>query len=95
MNWRLCHFATVYGFECANRSYNYLQAGDTHPTFRGRTVSIGGSGGGSSGPRAAPKRYRNEKLRTWRGLGHERMGWAMSKFTPAAVQASDGVDLAE
>lgn len=155
MNWRACHFATVYGFECADtfaefmgsdydsngdrrkdssalryregesednyvfrlgttlrgtirdanlhyfrstKSFDYIQSDDTHPTFRGRSVSIGtfgGSGGGSSEPRAAIERYRNGKLGFWKNYGHERMGWAMSRFTPSVLQASDGVDLAQ
>ncbi|MFN2426098.1 MAG: SGNH/GDSL hydrolase family protein [Candidatus Binatia bacterium] len=146
MNWRMCNFASEYGFECADtfaefmgadydsngdrrkdtkalryrqgeseddyvqrltvtlrdtirdanfhfvrpsRSFDYLLSDDTHPTYRGRNVSLGllgGSGGGSSEPRFTPAQYerRRGKNPVWKKYGHERMGTEMSKFNPPA-----------
>jgi lysophospholipase L1-like esterase len=73
-------------FVRAGTSFDYIQSDDTHPTFRGETISIGalgGSGTGASGPRLAVEKYRNGKLRFAKKFGHERMGWALSKYNPA------------
>jgi hypothetical protein len=73
-------------FTRATTSFDYIQTDDTHPTFRGESISIGalgGSGTGSGAPRLAIEKYRYGKLRFWKKFGHERMGWGLSKYSPA------------
>jgi hypothetical protein len=75
-------------FVNAQTSFDYLQSDDTHPTYRGRNVSLGllgGSGGGSSAPRFTPEQYarRGGKNPVWKKFGHERIGTALAMFNPA------------
>jgi len=72
-------------FVSAQRSYDYILSDDVHPTYQGGTVNLGllgGSGKGTSGPRFSDDKYVRGKNRIWRKFGHERMGWAISKFNP-------------
>jgi len=74
-------------FVNSSTSFDYLLSDDTHPTYRGRNVSLGilgGSGGGSSEPRFSPQAYsrRGGKNPYWKKFGHERMGTEMSVFNP-------------
>lgn len=70
----------------AGTSYDYIQSDNTHPTYTGATVYlglIGGSGSGSGAPDYSDAQIVNGKNPVWNQLGHERMGWALSVYTPA------------
>lgn len=71
-------------FVSATTSYDYMQSDDTHPTFTGGTVTSGLFGGttGKGAPRYTS--FTNGKSPIWNQFGHERMGWAVSTFDPAA-----------
>lgn len=73
-------------FANASTSYDYIQSDNTHPTYTGSTVYVGLFGGTGSGTSAAT--YTTQivggKNPIWNTLGHERMGWALSVFNPAA-----------
>jgi lysophospholipase L1-like esterase len=71
-------------FVSASSSYDYIQSDDTHPTYTGGTVSSGlwGGSSGSGAPRYTS--YTSGKSPIWNQLGHERMGWSLSVFNPAA-----------
>jgi lysophospholipase L1-like esterase len=73
-------------FANASTSYDYIQSDNTHPTYTGSTVYVGLFGGTGSGSGAAT--YTTQivggKNPIWNTLGHERMGWALSVFNPAA-----------
>lgn len=71
-------------FVSSSSSYDYIQSDDTHPTYTGGTVSAGiwGGSSGSGAPRYAS--YVNGRSPIWNNYGHERMGWAMSVYNPAA-----------
>jgi len=71
----------------ASTTYDYIQSDDTHPTYDGGTVWVGlfgGTGSGSSAPDLLPSDYVNGKNPFWNQYGHERWGWALSVFNPAA-----------
>ena len=65
-------------------SFDYMQSDDTHPTYTGGTVSAGLFGGttGTGAPRYTS--FTNGRSPIWNQLGHERMGWALSVYQPAA-----------
>lgn len=68
-------------------SHDFLQSDDTHPTYEGGTVSLGllgGSGSGTAAPRFGDDGYTRGTTVLWKKLGHERMGWALSRFNPPA-----------
>lgn len=71
-------------FVSATSSYDYIQSDDTHPTYTGGTVTAGLFGGttGNGAPRYPT--IGNGKNPIWNQYGHERMGWAISVFNPAA-----------
>lgn len=71
-------------FVSASSSYDYIQSDDTHPTYSGGTVTAGLFGGttGSGAPRYTS--FTGGKNPIWNQFGHERMGWAISTFNPAA-----------
>lgn len=71
-------------FASSSSSYDYIQSDDTHPTFTGSTVSAGLSGGstGKGAPRYTT--FPGGKNPIWNQFGHERMGWGVSTFNPAA-----------
>jgi len=74
-------------FANASTSYDYLQSDDTHPTYTGSTVYVGlfgGTGSGSGAPDYTSGQIVGGKNPIWNQLGHERMGWALSGFNPAA-----------
>jgi len=74
-------------FVTAGASYDYIQSDDTHPTYTGKTVSVGlfgGTGTGSGAPDYSGSQIVNGKNPVWNQYGHERMGWALSVFNPAA-----------
>ena len=69
-------------FVSSSSSYDYIQSDDTHPTYTGGTVSAGLFGGstGSGAPRYTS--FSGGKSPIWASYGHERMGWALSVFSP-------------
>ncbi len=71
-------------FVSSGSSYDYIQSDDTHPTYNGSTVTAGLFGGstGSGAPRYTS--FVGGKNPIWNQYGHERMGWAVSTFNPAA-----------
>lgn len=68
----------------SSSSFDYIQSDDVHPTYTGGTVSAG-LWGGSTG-KGAPRytSFTNGRSPIWNQLGHERMGWALSVYNPAA-----------
>ena len=73
-------------FVNASTSYDYLQSDDTHPTYSGSTIYVGlfgGTGTGSGAPDYTTQIV-GGKNPIWNQYGHERMGWGLSAFTPAA-----------
>ena len=54
-----------------------LQGDDTHPTYFGSTI---GSGGGAGAPDFSSSQISGGKNPQWDLFGHERIGWALSKF---------------
>lgn len=71
-------------FVSSTASYDYIQSDNTHPTYTGSTVTSGlfGSSSGSGAPRYTS--FTNGKNPIWNQYGHERMGWGLSTFNPAA-----------
>ena len=68
-------------------SYDYILSDNTHPTYAGGTVYVGlfgGTGSGSSAPDFPDSWYVGGKNPIWNQYGHERWGWALSVFNPAA-----------
>jgi hypothetical protein len=79
------HFAT------AQRSYDYIQSDDTHPTYKGGVVDLGplgGTGEGESAPRYTDEQLdrRRGKNPVWKKFGHERMGLGLAVFNPGTPQ---------
>lgn len=72
------HFAT------ASSSFDYIQSDDVHPTYTGGTVSAGLWGGTTGTGAARYTSFTNGRSPIWNQLGHERMGWALSVYNPAA-----------
>ncbi|MEO8605279.1 MAG: SGNH/GDSL hydrolase family protein [bacterium] len=73
-------------FANASTSYDYLQSDDTHPTYSGSTIYVGlfgGTGTGSGAPDYTTQIV-GGKNPIWNQYGHERMGWGLSAFNPAA-----------
>ncbi len=71
----------------AGASYDYLQSDNTHPTYTGGTVGVGffgGTGTGSGAPDYSDAQIVNGKNPVWNQLGHERMGYESSVYTPAS-----------
>lgn len=71
-------------FVSSTASYDYILSDDTHPTFTNGTVSAGLFGGttGTGAPRYTS--FTGGKSPIWNRFGHERMGWAVSTYNPAA-----------
>jgi len=71
-------------FVSSTASYDYILSDDTHPTFTSGTVSAGLFGGttGTGAPRYTS--FTGGKSPIWNQFGHERMGWAVSTYNPAA-----------
>jgi lysophospholipase L1-like esterase len=67
----------------ASTSADYLQSDNTHGTYYGSTVSVGWFGGTGSGS-AAPEFPGTQQSSIWNRYGHERQGWSISVFNPAA-----------
>jgi len=74
-------------FANASTSYDYIQSDNTHPTYTSSTIFIGligGSGSGSGAPTYTDAQIVGGKNPVWDRYGHERMGWALSGYNPAA-----------
>jgi len=74
-------------FVNSTTSYDYIQSDDTHPTYSGGTIWVGlfgGTGTGSGAPDFTPSQFVNGKNPIWNQYGHERMGWTLSTYNPAA-----------
>ena len=72
------HFAT------ASSSFDYIQSDDVHPTYTGGTVSAGLWGGTTGTGAARYTSFAGGVSPIWNRFGHERMGWSLSVYTPAA-----------
>ena len=72
------HFAT------ASSSFDYIQSDDVHPTYTGGTVSAGLWGGTTGTGVARYTSFAGGVSPIWNRFGHERMGWSLSVYTPAA-----------
>lgn len=71
-------------FVSAGSSYDYIQSDDTHPTYTGSTVTSGLFGSSSGSGAARYGTISGGKNPIWNQFGHERIGWAVSTFNPAA-----------
>jgi lysophospholipase L1-like esterase len=71
-------------FVNATTSYDYIQSDDTHPTYTGGTVTAGLLGGTTGSGAARYTSFTDGKNPIWNQYGHERSGWALSTFNPAA-----------
>ncbi len=71
-------------FISSSSSYDYIQSDDTHPTYLGDTVKAGLSGGTTSSGAPRYTSITGGKNPIWNMYGHERMGWNVSVFNPAA-----------
>jgi lysophospholipase L1-like esterase len=71
------HFAT------ASSSFDYIQSDDTHPTYTGGTVKAGLWGGSTGTGAARYTSFSGGVSPIWNRYGHERMGWALSVYSPA------------
>ncbi|MGH8049271.1 MAG: hypothetical protein ACRERV_15930 [Methylococcales bacterium] len=69
-------------FVSSSSSYDYIQSDDTHPTYTGGTVSAGLWGGTTGTGAARYTTFTNGKNPIWNQYGHERMGWALSTYSP-------------
>jgi lysophospholipase L1-like esterase len=71
-------------FVNSTTSYDYIQSDDTHPTYTGGTVTAGLFGGTTGSGAARYTSFTGGKNPIWNQYGHERSGWALSTFGPAA-----------
>ncbi|WP_224240837.1 SGNH/GDSL hydrolase family protein [Hyalangium gracile] len=62
-------------------SFDYLQSDDTHPTYYKSTI---GTGSGSAAPDFTDAQIVGGKNTEWNKSGHERSGWSISTYNPAA-----------
>jgi lysophospholipase L1-like esterase len=72
-------------FSDASTSFDYILSDNTHPTFKGATISVGifgGTGTGSAAPEVSGAQIVDGKSPFWNLFGHERAGWAHSLFNP-------------
>jgi lysophospholipase L1-like esterase len=65
----------------ATTSYDYLQSDDTHPTYYKSTI---GTGSGSAAPDFTDAQIVGGKNPEWNKWGHEKSGWSISTYNPAA-----------
>jgi lysophospholipase L1-like esterase len=74
-------------FVNSSTSYNYIQSDNVHPTYHGTAtvgLSLFGNGSGTSAPEFTDSQFVGGKNPVWNRTGHERMGWIISTFDPAA-----------
>jgi lysophospholipase L1-like esterase len=65
----------------ATTSFDYLQSDDTHQTYFKSTI---GTGSGSAVPDFTAAQIVGGKNPEWNKWGHERTGWSLSTYNPAA-----------
>lgn len=68
----------------ATTSYDYMLSDDVHPTYAGGTVSWSIFSSGTSGSSPPDYTATNGRNPVWNQFGHERSGWEISRFDPAA-----------
>mgnify|MGYP006200014113 FL=1 len=68
----------------SSSSFDYIQSDNVHPTYTGGTVRAGLWGGTTGTGAARYTSFTNGRSPIWNQLGHERMGWAISVYNPAA-----------
>lgn len=71
-------------FVSAGSSYDYIQSDDIHPTYNGSTISSGLWGSTTGSGAARYTSFTSGKSPIWNQYGHERIGWAVSTYNPAA-----------
>ena len=71
-------------FVNSSTSYDYIQSDNTHPTYTGGTVTAGLFGGTTGTGAARYTSFTGGKNPIWNQYGHERSGWALSTWNPAA-----------
>ncbi|MFL5348268.1 MAG: SGNH/GDSL hydrolase family protein [Hyalangium sp.] len=75
-------------FTNASTSYDYIQSDNTHPTYYlSSTIGLNvftGSGSGSGASDFADSQIVGGKNPQWNKSGHERSGWSISTYNPAA-----------
>jgi lysophospholipase L1-like esterase len=65
----------------ATTSFDYLQSDDTHPTYYKSTIGTGSGSGASDFTDAQVVGGKNPEWNKW---GHEKSGWSISTYNPAA-----------
>jgi lysophospholipase L1-like esterase len=68
-------------YASASASYDYIQSDDTHPTYYKSTIS---TGSGSAVPDFTDAQIVGGKNPEWNKWGHEKSGWSVSNYNPAA-----------
>ncbi|PTL85444.1 hypothetical protein [Vitiosangium sp. GDMCC 1.1324] len=75
-------------FANSSTSYDYIQSDDTHPSYySSSTIGLNwftGNGSGSGAPEYSNTQIVNGQNPQWNKWGHEKMGWTISTFDPAA-----------
>jgi hypothetical protein len=71
-------------FVSSSSSYDYIQSDDTHPTYNGSTFSSGLFGDTTGSGAARYTTFSGGKSPIWNQYGHDRIGWAVSTYNPAA-----------
>jgi lysophospholipase L1-like esterase len=71
-------------FVSSSSSYDYIQSDDTHPTYTGGTVTAGIFGGSNGWGAPRYTSFTGGKSPIWNRYGHERIGWGLSTYNPAA-----------
>jgi hypothetical protein len=74
-------------FVNSTTSFDYLQSDDTHQTYSGGTIGLSiftGSGSGSGASDHADTAVVGGKNPNWNKYGHEKSGWSISTYNPAA-----------
>ena len=71
-------------FNSSSSSADYIQSDDVHPTYTGGTVSAGLWGGTTGTGAARYTSFTGGVSPIWNRYGHERMGWSLSVYSPAA-----------
>ena len=68
-------------FTTASSSFDYIQSDDTHPTYYKSTI---GTGTGSGASDFTDAQLAGGKNTEWNKWGHEKSGWSISTYNPAA-----------
>ena len=65
----------------SSTSYDYIQSDDTHPTYYKSTISTGSGSGAADFIDSQIVSGKNTEFNKW---GHEKSGWSVSTYNPAA-----------